>query len=343
MKSADREIRPVTIKDIAREANVSYATVSRALSGNPAIREDTKQRVLAVCESMGYTTNYIARSMVMRETNLLGILVPSIDNPFMSEMAYHIECNAREKGYSIMLCNSSYDLREEEKAFTLLLGRQVDGILIFPAAKNSYDTIKKYLNKVPTVFINENLRDAPESYVAVDNHMGTRIGAEYLLSLGHRRILYFGRQSDSVTHDLRAMGYQEVMEENGCEPLFFDSPTEKTTIRSGYEMAMELFEQRRDFTAIMASMDTLALGVLQAAEECGIRIPEDVSLLGFDNIRYADLPKINLTTIEQPKRVMADVAMDMLLEKIKNEQFSYSHRILSPTLIKRSSCRIIEE
>jgi LacI family transcriptional regulator len=335
--------KPVTIKDIAREAGVSYATVSRALSGNPSISEKTRQRVLDISGRMGYTADYVARSMVKRETKLLGIILPSIDNPFMSELAYHMEQTARRNDYSIMLCNSSHDIKIEEHAFSLLLSRKVDGIVLLPASRESYGNIKRYLGKMPTVFVNENLMDAPESYVTVDNYRGTRMGAEYLIELGHRRIVYFGRIFSSATHCLRSQGYEDACRETGITPIFWDSPTDETSIRKGYEMAAELFGKRCDFSAIFASTDVFALGALQAADELGVRVPEDVSLLGFDNIKYSGLPKINLSTVEQPKQSMASIAVEMLIEKIHNEHEAYSHRILMPALIKRSSCMPLAE
>lgn len=330
--------RRVTIKDIAKEAGVSYATVSRALSEHRPIKDETREKVLEVCERMGYMTNYVARSMVKKETRVFGIIIPSIDNPFMAEMAYHIESIAREKDYSIMLCNSSYDLETEEKAFTLLLGRQVDGIMLFPVSSESYRNLKRYLASVPTVFVNDNLLSEPESYVATDNFEGTRLGVEYLVELGHRKILYFGRETDSTIHQLRAEGYQDACEKYDLEPMFVDCGSGTTTIENGYQMAMELFASPRNYTAIMAGADTLALGVLQAADELHIQIPEELSLLGFDNIRYAALPKINLSTIEQPKKAIAASAVEMLIEKISSDYDSYSHRILMPTLVIRSSC-----
>jgi len=333
-----RDSRRVTIKDIAREAGVSYATVSRALSEGKPVNEKTRQKILEVCQRMGYTPNSVARSMVMGESRLLGVIIPSIDNPFMSETAYHIERYAREQGYNIMLCNSFHSLDFEAQTFELLLGRQVDGVLFFPSHRESYHNIKKYLKQVPTVFVNEHLSDKPVSYVATDNFQGSQLGVEYLLELGHRQILYLGRNSNTATHELRAKGYHHACQKNGLSPLFWDSPYEDTTIEAGYEMAKELFRKPRYYTAMMASTDTLALGVLQAAEELGIAIPGDISLLGFDNIRYAALPKINLSTIEQPKQAMATAAMDMLLESIANDYEAYSHRVLMPTLVRRSSC-----
>ncbi len=331
-------MKNVTIKDIAKVAGVSYATVSRALSGSTEISSETRERVVKLCKDMGYTTNYVARSMVKRRTNLIGLIVGSVDNPFMSEIAYNIECTARENGYNIMLCNSAHDLDLEERVFELLLGRQVDGIIIVPSSADSYGRIQKYLDKVPTVFVSENLRDVPESYVAVDNYRGTFIGTEYLYSLGHRDILYLGRRARSTTHQLRADGYSDACRASGVEPRFFDSPYSASSIESGYTLAKQVFKNGCRHTAIFAATDTLALGVLQAADECGIRVPEELSLLGFDNIHYTELPKINLSTIEQPKKTMAHVAVEMLLEKIQRATIGYSHRILTPTLVARSSC-----
>lgn len=342
-ESEGLQVKSVTIKDIAKVANVSYATVSRALSGSTEIGEETRERILKICRDMGYTANYVARSMVMKETKLLGLIVANIDNPFMSEMAYHIEMRAREHGYNLMLCNSAHDLNLERNVFELLVSRQVDGIILVPSNAESYTNLKPLISKVPTVFVSENLRDLPESYVSVDNYRGTHIGTEYLYSLGHRNILYFGQRKGSVTHQLRAEGFVDACRELGIEPNLFSSSYPLSSVQAGSQMAKQIFASPFPYTAIFAATDSLALGVFAAAEEAGIRIPEDVSLMGFDNILYADLPRIRLTTIEQPKKTMATAAVDILLEKITDETSGYSHRILTPTLVVRSSCRDIRQ
>jgi len=202
-------MKSVTLKDVAKAAGVSYATVSRALSGSHQIGSDTRERIIKLCDEMGYTTNYVARSMVMKKTDLIGLVVTSVDNQFMSEMAYHAEMSARTHGYNIMLCNSGPDLRQEKTVVKLLLGRQVDGILIVPQGPQTYENIRAYTDQVPTVFVSENLRDQPQSYVTVDNSRGTYIGTKYLYELGHRDILYFGRRR-TTTHQLRAEGYMRA-------------------------------------------------------------------------------------------------------------------------------------
>ncbi len=331
-------MKNVTIKDIAKAANVSYSTVSRALSGSPEISDETRKRILQLCKEMNYTANTVARAMVMKSTKLLGLILTGVNNPFMSELAYHIDRQARARGYNIVLCNSSRNLDQERELFELMIGRQVDGVMIFPAGPESYESLRPYLSHIPTVFIGENLREVPESYVSVDNYRGAYIGVEYLYDLGHRDILYFGRRRGSTTHQLRAEGYAAACKDLDLTPRYCNNAFPATSIKYGYQLAKQLFAQEKNYTAIFAATDTNALGIMQAAEETGLRIPEDVSLLGFDNIRDSGLPRINLTTVEQPKKMMASVAVDSLLDKIQSELAGYSHRILLPTLVERSSC-----
>lgn len=331
-------MKNVTLKDVAKAAGVSYATVSRALSGSSQIGSETRERVLKLCDEMGYTTNFVARSMVTKRTNLIGLVVPSVDNQFMSELAYHAEVSARSHGYNIMLCDSGPDLRQEKTVVKLLLGRQVDGILIVPQSSRSYENLKPYLDQTPTVFLSENLRDQPQSYVAVDNSRGTYLGTQYLYELGHRDILYFG-QRQSTTHQLRAEGYLKACQELGLAPRYFNSEYTRSSIQGGYQLAKELFQKPLDYTAIFASTDSNALGILTAADELGIDIPGRLSLIGFDNISATALSRIDLTTIDQPKKAMAVQAVDMLRDKIEHGTQGYVHQILLPTLIRRGTCK----
>ena len=334
-------VKSVTLKDVAKAAGVSYATVSRALSGSPQIGSDTRERIIKLCDEMGYTTNYVARSMVMKKTDLIGLVVPTIDNAFMSELAYYAEMSARSHGYNVMLCNSGPDLKQEKTVVKLLLGRQVDGILIVPQSSKTYENIRAYTDQVPTVFMSENLRDQPQSYVAADNTRGAYIATKYLYELGHRDILYFGRRH-TTTHQLRAEGYMKACQELGLQQRFLDSEYSRSSIANGYEMARDLFSKPIDYSAIFASTDSSALGILRAADERHIDIPGHVSLIGFDNIPSTALPRIELTTIDQPKREIAIQAVDMLRDKIENGTQGYVHQILLPTLVKRGTCKALD-
>ncbi|MBQ5950912.1 MAG: LacI family DNA-binding transcriptional regulator [Lachnospiraceae bacterium] len=332
---------PVTLKDVAKVAGVSYATVSRALSGSPEISEDTRCRILKLCKEMGYTPNSIARSMVKRRTDIIGLIVPSLNNPFMSELTGQLEIYARNRGYNLMVCCSSYDHDLEKEVFALLVGRQVDGIIMIPGGNEIYESLSSLTSQVPTVFISDNLQDYPENYVCVDNFRGTQIATEYLYSLGHRDILYFGARQKSKTHKHRLEGYLATCEKLGLEPHVLPSSYSRSSREVGYTMAGDYFSKKNRETAILCAADMLAIGVMQAAFDAGIRIPRDISLMGFDNISFSALPQIDLTTINQPTQQMAIAAVDMLLDRIKNPEAEHARLILPPSLVERKSCRSI--
>lgn len=333
----------VTLKDVAKVAGVSYATVSRALSGSNEIGEDTRKRILKICEEMGYTPNSVARSMVMKKTNIIGLIVASIDNPFMSELTTNIEIYARQKGYNLMVCNSSYNTALEKEVYSLLKGRQVDGIIILPASNESYEALKPIMGNVPTVFISENMQDLPEDYVAVDNRQGTSLAVDYLYSLGHRKILYFGCRHGSITHRLRLEGYLSACEKYGLTPDILYSPYSRSSLEVGYRLGKEYFANRHDHTALLCASDTLAIGAVQAGYEKGIIFPKDLSIVGFDNISFSALPPIDLTTVDQPKQKMAEAAVNMLLSRIEAPDAPHTSEILPASLIVRRSCRQISE
>ncbi len=184
----------VTIKDIAKVADVSYATVSRALSGSSEIGEATRDRILKICDEMNYIPNSVARSMVKKKTNILGVVTASINNPFMSELIEAIEITARENGYNLMVCNSAYDPELEKRQFSLLLGRRVDGVIVIPAGKETVANLSSYSTDIPVVYVSENIPDAGQFFVAIDNAAGAKLAVNYLNSLGHRKILYLGRR-----------------------------------------------------------------------------------------------------------------------------------------------------
>lgn len=213
---------------------------------------------------------------------------------------------SRARGYNIMLCDSEPDLKQEEMAVKLLLGRRVDGILIVPQFPATYEKIAPLLEQIPTVFLSGNLQDQTQSDVPVDNSRGT---------------------------------YLRACQKFGLQPRVHNSDFARPSIENGYQLAKELFAKPVDYTAIFASTDSNALGILKAADEMHIRIPEDISQIGFDNTLSTALPRIDLTTIEQSKKDMAVQAVEMLLDKIERDIQGYVHQILLPSLVRRGTCR----
>jgi LacI family transcriptional regulator len=329
----------LTIRDIAKVTGVSYATVSRALSGSPGINHKTRTQIKEVCDRLGYTTNYTARSLAVRKSGLIGFILGKLDDPYMGQIAREAEIYTRKKGYTLILCNSMHEEYHEAELFSLLIGRQVDGIIIIPANTGSFAALEKYTGQVPTVVIGDNLRGSPNSYVAVDNYQGTVMGTEYLISLGHRNIVYIGCRTGSITHELRRKGYEDTCKKHGVAAPVIMNRGASSSLEQGYALARELFSGPCPYTAVFAASDTTALGVMKAVDEAGLAIPRDLSLIGFDNITYSVLPRINLTTIEQPFTAMASSAVDTLIRTIEDPAFGYSSIILAPRLIKRGTCQ----
>jgi LacI family transcriptional regulator len=234
--------------------------------------------------------------------------------------------------------------QETESLFEFLIGHRVDGVVLASSRDNARLWAAHYRDKVPTVLLSDCLgtdvldHDAINS-VSLNNRLGGSMGVEYLYGLGHRDILYFGMRPNSITHQRRYQGYQNAMQEHGLTPTVVENPRDTSSISAGYAMAKELFLGGHTCTAIFAATDSIAIGVFQAADEFGIEIPGDISLLGFDNITYSGLPKIQLCTIDQRKPQLAEASVDLLLHLIDNaDDGEYTHRVIRPALVERESC-----
>ena len=335
----------VTIKDIAQLAGVSYASVSRALNGSGKVSEENRKKILEICEREGYRVNIHARSLSTRKTYILGVVVPNIANSFYSDIVLHFSTHAQTFGYHILLCNSFFDPKIEEEMLGYLIDQQVDGIVLVSSRNYSIDYVKRYQKSIPIVLLGgsyceNDLRGI--NIVNLDNRSGGHMAADYLYSLGHRDIIYLGFRSATATHAERHAGFMDEMAKHNIQPFTVENTDNYSSVEKGYELGLELFRSPRQFTAIFAATDTIALGVIKAAEECGLRIPEDISLLGFDNNIYSSLPRIELSTIDQRKELMAKASVDLLKNLIeKPAAGEYIHRSIMPEVIVRNSCRSI--
>ncbi|MGL6197976.1 MAG: LacI family DNA-binding transcriptional regulator [Lachnospiraceae bacterium] len=336
-------MRRVTIKDIAKIAGVSYSTVSRALSGSTEVSEETRSRILDICQKNGYRVNVLARSLICNKTNTLGLIVPEVTNPFYAELSLGIEIHSRSQGYNVILCNSLQDDATTEKLFEHLIGLQVDGIILASSHDEASHWVKKYGKTVPTVLLGGSIAEEESdgiNSVCVDNITGGRIAAEYLLSLGHKDIMYMGLRQTSITHQLRFKGFSATLKAAGLQPKVIENTEPSSSIDNGYALGKRQFAQSFTSTAVFAATDSLALGILQAADEFGLQVPDDFSLLGFDNIVYSALPKIKLSTIDQRKQRLSEAAVNLLVDTIDSPQRDeYTRRLIRPKLILRQSCQ----
>lgn len=329
---------PVTIKDIAKAAGVSYATVSRALNDHPEINEETKKRIKETAKRMGYTPNAVARGLVKRNTNMIALLIPDITNPFYPEVARGVEDFAREKGYCVFLCNTSWDEQIELKYLNILKERRVDGIIIAPVSIDTMDYISKFQTDIPTVYIGTRSEDSSNSYVVIDDYKAGYIATEYLIKLGHRNIAFVGGYERSTSHTDRISGYKTALNDNGLDAYINNIAGSSFKRESGHGILLEMIKNRRIPTAIVAENDIIAIGIIEACEKHGYRVPEDISVIGIDDIEFGALSKINLTTVSQPKFEIGQKAAGILLDLISGKLDS-KQVILEPFLIVRGTCR----
>ncbi|MDQ0285974.1 LacI family transcriptional regulator [Desulfofundulus luciae] len=328
----------VTIKDIARKAGVSYATVSRALNNRPEVSEKTRREIQRLAAEMGYKPNAIARGLVTRETLTLGLVIPDITNPFFPEVARGVEEAASEAGYSVFLCNTNWDVDKERTYIELLEEKRVDGLILASVTEDEEYLAELLSRETPVVLINRILDQVDTNYVAIDNVKGAQQAVEHLISLGHRRIAYVGGLEHVESTAERLHGYRLALAINNI-------PFEEELVRygsfkkeSGYENALSLLSLPEPPTAIFAANDILALGVIQAIKERELKVPENVAVVGFDDIPFAAYAEVNLTTVAQPKYTMGEMAAKILIDEIrKGPSPEKKHIVLPPTLVIRAS------
>ncbi|EOV9527127.1 LacI family DNA-binding transcriptional regulator [Bacillus cytotoxicus] len=325
-----------TIYDVAKEAGVSIATVSKVVNGTGKISEKTKKHVLEVMDRLHYQPSVVASALTGKKTHTIGLLVPDIANPFFSEVARALEDSAEEKGFNVIMCSTDNNDEKGKKYISLLLRKRVDGLII---ATSFQDTthIKKLVEKhIPVVLFSTDIPALSVDMVSVDDYKAAFQAMDYLLSLGHKRIGLIAEQTTSSKY--RIQGYKDALEAAGVnvdENLIHY--TEAATIQNGKQITKLLFEEKDRPTAIFACNDILAAGVMQGAKEEGIRIPTELSIIGFDNTILADICYPPLTTIAQPIQEMAEQTTSLLIQQIEHKDKPKQRILLVPELMIRES------
>jgi DNA-binding LacI/PurR family transcriptional regulator len=328
-----------TIYDVAKAAGVTAATVSVALSGKGVVNSETRARILKCAEELGYRPNLVARSLTTRQTHTLGLVINNIGNPFYAEVALAVERRARESGYRVLFANTDGDDELGRELLEDLAARRVDGVIALPGGLPSEALRSLAATGMPIVACMWEEQDATLSpAVDVDFVAGGRLVAEHLLLLGHTRIAVIadGRPDGVVSHHLRVAGLREVLAAAGHtldETLlcFGDS-----SLESGGVAAAALLARATMPSAIFATNDLMAVGVLAAARAAGVRVPHDLSVVGFDDIFLAAHTDPPLTTVRIDKSALMARATDLLLRAIGGEEVS-SLPPLMPALVQRDS------
>ena len=332
-KASATPARVSTVKEIAAIAKVSVATVSRALQRPEIVSETTRQRIHDVVKRLGYTPNALARNLRTARTRLIVALLPDIANPFFSEVIRGIEQVAHENSYSVLLGETQGSLVREQAYADMVAARQADGIITMSPRVPAIPI----QGRLPVVNACEYVKDGQVSSVYIDNTAAAGVAVDYLVMLGHREIAFVaGPPSSPISVD-REQGYRAALQRAKLPLQAALVAAGDFSIESGERAVELLLSQGKPFTAVFCSNDEMAIGALRALSSHGLRVPEDVSVVGFDDIRFARYTSPPLTTVAQPKNALGREAMSMMLELLNDPEVPPRKRVLSADLVVRGS------
>jgi LacI family transcriptional regulator len=329
--------RRVTMADVAREAGVSMMTVSRVVNNKEGISDSTRSRIQEVIEQLGYRPSNIARGLVTKQTGTLGLVVPDNANPFFSEVARGAEHVAYESDYNVFLCNTEEDRHRELTVLRSLEEKRVDGVVVC-SSRLSEEELSRALASYPAaVLVNRQPIMDDGGVVLVDDEAGGGVMTRHLVQSGHRAIGFLAGPSSSYSGQLREKGYHDALAAAGldCHPEWVHpcSPI----VEGGREAALKLLVTHPELTALFCFNDLVAVGALQACSALGRAVPDDIAIVGFDDIPLAALVNPALTTCHVPRYELGAQAMRLLLDHIQGCSEGCESVAFRPTLIVRAS------
>jgi LacI family transcriptional regulator len=326
----------VTSKDIARRLQISQSTVSRALRGDPRVAPRTMARVLEAARQMNYTPNLAARTLITRKTGTVAVVVNDITNPFYPELLEILHNEFALAGYRTVLFNERTDVSAEQHLAHLINGSAADGLVYVSATLGS--PLPGRPGGFPMVLVNRYLDDLDVDTVVSDNLRGGRLVAEAMVELGHRHIALIAGPGNTTTSRDRERGFREQLAASG---VALDESLRRVgqfSHHSGYQWCLDLLASERRPTAVFAANDVIAFGALDAARRVGVRVPADLSIVGFDDIDMAGWEGFNLTTVRQPLVEMGAAAAQLLIERIESgDAAPPRHRVFPVGLVRRDT------
>jgi len=328
----------LTMKDVARRAGVSTATVSRALTGSTHVSPQLQQRVLRAVEELNYRPSRVARSLRTRTSRILGVIVSDIRNPFFTSLVRGIEDIAHASEYSLILCNSDEDPAKEELYIHVLSAEKVAGAIVVPIREDSTACNTLIENGIPIVAVDRRLEHVNADTVMLDNVQGAYMAVSHLVQEGCSRIGLIGGPLHTTTGKERLEGYKKALAHHGIE---LDEDLIKIGNYkqvSGYNLACELLRMDDAPTAIFAANNMMTLGALQAIHDQGLSIPQDIALVGFGDMPWAEVLNPALTAVAQPTYELGCTAANVLLRRIAHRNLETVEIRLDPVLVVRESC-----
>lgn len=330
----------VTIYDVAREASVSMATVSRVVNGNPNVKPSTRKKVLDTIELLGYRPNAVARGLASKKTTTVGAIIPDISSMFFADLARGIEDIATMYNYNIILANSDRNKEKEVKLINTMLEKQVDGIL-FMGGHISEDHIKQFTStSVPFVLASTYDETNTVPSVNIDNEMAAFEATKFLLDQDNKHPAFIYGHDDTRISQFKFEGYKRALREYGVEIKQDFIVNVDYSYDSGIVAVKQLMELTERPTAVFVASDEMALGVIHGAQDLGFKVPEDLEVFGFNNTRLARMVRPTLSTIVQPMYDIGAVSMRLLTKYMNKEEVEEKNVILPHRIIERDSTKL---
>jgi len=335
---------PVTINEIAKLAQVSKSTVSRVINKSGPVSEKTKRAVLNAIDSVNYQPSEIARSLTLKRTNTIGLVVQDIRNPFFALACWHVERFFRQHGYITIMCNADSDFLVEQSLLEAMRKHSVDGVLCIGGEQGHAPLLESNgVKGIPLVMVEREVGDRTVTSVTLDNVYGGQLAVEYLFSLGHRRIAFVTSEF-TAAEQARFQGYIAEHRNRGIivDSNLIVSLEEDQWHHGNLNRILRIFSMRDRPTAIFASNDYKALQVMRLFKKNNVSVPGDISVIGFDDIEIASMVHPALTTVHQPIDRMVELGAQMLLELLDGRGNPGEKRMLSPWLVERESVRRVD-
>jgi len=329
---------PITITDVAQEAGVSRATVSRVISGKTVTSDKVKSRVFAAIEKLGYQPNLVARSLRVQQSKIIGLIISDIQNPFYTGLVRAVEDTAHENNFMVFLCNSDENIEKEILYVRLMVAEKVAGVVITPTRERDNPSRILIEAGVPVVAVDRSIMDLDVDSVVIDNCQMAIELMDHLISDGHKRIAIISGPSTSTTSRERLEGYFQALSNHGLpvDPALIRQGLPKEAF--GYQAARELLELEQPPAALFLLNNLLTLGALRAIHEKNLRIPEDIALVGFDEVNWTSFINPPLTVATQPTYELGRKATELLINRIKQPTLATARHVIGATVVIRNSC-----
>jgi len=326
-----------TMKQVAEKAGVSTSTVSHVINNTRVVSDDVRERVLAVIQELRYIPSAVARSLKNDKTHTIGMMIPNNSNPYFAELIQGIEDSAFKLGYNIILCNAYDDAKKQAAYLRVLMEKRIDGLIL--VASGDDEELAEILRgmPMPKVVVDREVSGVDADFIEADHDRGGYLATKYLIGLGHRDIACVSGPMHLVPSRDRVAGYQRALQEAGIAVNSHFLVHSDFTSEGGYTAFKHLLGLAHRPTAVFAGNDLMAFGGMCAANEAGVRVPEDLSVIGYDDIALASFSTPRLTTMAQPKYEMGETIARILVERIQGGHQPVRREMFKPVLVERQS------